>query len=262
MVEDAFLFFFELKVAAMLWLLSLAVTTGIASIDWDLAVHSCVIPYSFLFSVIAPSFLSTVMIPLKIKKKIKQNDAEAEVINVIGLEDGYAHRVVDMMKNKDLFEALIAWMMKEFSVENVLSFAEFVQFKQYVKKIKDNQSTVAAQQTDQTANEEVEVKYIDYCYAGVPISSIISRPRAGMDEMEKCRDMAHELWLKYIKVGVAFEINISYGLRGKYKNCDDNNWVMPLDELLIIFDEAMIESHKMMRPSLGRWKVDMHKKSR
>jgi len=274
-LKDEFFFFFELKMAALLWMLSLCSPVAFVLLDWDLAATSCVIPYSFFFAIMSPSLLSTVVIPLKIKQKKKKNDAAEEVNNVIDLEDCYAHSVRDMMKNEDLFEALVAWMMREFSGECPLMLVEFVQFKQYVLKVKEDRSTVAAAQTDTTSvvaaqtdtatdtaatEEKEEVKYIDYCYDGVPISSIVSRPRPGMDEMEKCRNMAHELWLKYIKVGSLFEINISYGLRGKYKNCDDNNWEMSLDELLIIFDEAMIESHKMMRPSLGRWKVDMHKK--
>merc|ERR1711971_481592 len=274
-LKDEFFFFFELKMVALLWIFSLFLPVVLALLDLDLAATSCVIPYSFFFAIMSPSLLSTVVIPLKIKQKKKKDDAAEEVNNVIDLEDCYAHSVRDMMKNEDLFEALVAWMMREFSGECPLMLVEFVQFKQYVLKVKEDRSTVAAAaQTDTTSvvaaqtdtatdaaatEEKEDVKYIDYCYDGVPISSIVSRPRPGMDEMEKCRNMAHELWLKYIKVGVAFEINISYGLRGKYKNCDDNNWNMSLDELLIIFDEAMIESHKMMRPSLGRWKVDMHK---
>merc|ERR1712129_324942 len=146
-------------------------------------VNSCVIPYSFLFSVIAPSFLSTMVIPLKIKQKIKKNDADEEVNNVIDLEECNAYKVNDMMKDKDLCEALVVWMMREFSAENVLSFAELVQFKQYVvycQFCRENRSTIAEAQTD-TATvtaaatvEEEEEKYIDYSYDGMPVSSIIS----------------------------------------------------------------------------------------
>merc|ERR1712204_105443 len=183
-----------------------------------------------------------------------QHDAAEEVNNVIDLEECTAYKVVDMLKDEALCEALVTWMMREFSVENVLSFMEMVHFKRYVKKIKDNQATIAAQ--------EVQVKYIEFYCDKVPISSIISKPRPGMGEMEKCREMAHELWLKYINVGSLFEINIGYGLRGKYENYDGNNWTMSVDELLCVFDEAMLEAHHMMRQSLGRWKVDMRKKGR
>merc|ERR1712176_697517 len=148
-----------------------------------------------------------------------------------------------------------------FSGEHILSFVEFVQFKQYVIKIKENRSTVGAQ-TDTAATEEKEdVKYIDYCNDQVPISSIVRRERIGLNEMEKCRDIAHELWLKYIKVEGRFEINIGYGLRRKYKNCDDNNWNMSLNELLIVFDDAMLEARRFMQRSLVRLKADMRNKT-
>merc|ERR1712129_616026 len=152
---------------------------------------------------------STVVIPLKIKKKTKQHDAAEEVNNVIDLEECTAYKVVDMLKDEALCEALVTWMMREFSVENVLSFMEMVHFKRHVKKIKDNQATIAAEEATDTANvtavEEVQVKYIEF--------------------------------------GSLFEINIGYGLRGKYENCDGNNWTMSVDELLCVFDEAMLEAH-------------------
>jgi len=265
-LKDEFFFFFELKMAALLWIFSLFLPVVLALLDWDLAATSCVIPYSFFFAVMSPSLMSTVVIPLKIKKKTKQHDAAEEVNNVIDLEECTAYKVVDMLKDEALCEALVTWMMREFSVENVLSFMEMVHFKRHVKKIKDNQATIVAEEATDTANvtavEEVQVKYIEFYCDNVPISSIISKPRPGMGEMEKCREMAHELWLKYINVGSLFEINIGYGLRGKYENCDGNNWTMSVDELLCVFDEAMLEAHHMMRQSLGRWKVDMRKKNR
>merc|ERR1712129_166157 len=171
------------------------------------------------------------------------NELDFELERQIGRE----YTVRGMFQDEQLFEKFIAWLIREFSGENILSFVEFVQFKQYVIKIKENRSTVAAQ-TDTAATEEKEdVKYIDYCACNdqVPISSIVSRERNGLNEMETCRGIAHELWLKYIKVEATFEINIGYGLRRKYKNCDDNNWNMPLDELLIIFDEAMLEARRL-----------------
>merc|ERR1712129_241962 len=174
---------------------------------------------------------------------------------------GREYTVRGMFQDEQLFEQFIAWMIREFSGENILSFVEFVQFKQYVTKIKGNRSTVAAQ-TDTAAIEEKEdINYIDYFNDQVPISSIVSRERNGLNEMEKCRDIAHELWLKYIKVEGRFEINIGYGLRRKYANCDNNNWNMSLNELLIIFDDAMLEAHRFMQRSLVRLKADMRNKT-
>merc|ERR1711971_1002244 len=151
-LKDEFFFFFELKMAALLWIFSLFLPVVLALLDWDLAATSCVIPYSFFFAIMSPSLLSTVVIPLKIKQKKKKDDAAEEVNNVIDLEDCYAHSVRDMMKNEELFEALVAWMMREFSGECPLMLVEFVQFKRYVKKIKDNQATIAAEEATDTAN--------------------------------------------------------------------------------------------------------------
>merc|ERR1711971_1221803 len=166
-LKDEFFFFFELKMVALLWIFSLFLPVVLALLDWGLAATSCVIPYSFFFAVMSPSLMSTVVIPLKIKKKTKQHDAAEEVNNVIDLEECTAYKVVDMLKDEALCEALVTWMMREFSVENVLSFMEIVHFKRHVKKIKDNQATIAAEEATDTANvtaavEEVQVKYIDY----------------------------------------------------------------------------------------------------
>merc|ERR1712129_45707 len=185
------------------------------------------------------------------------NELDFELERQIGRE----YTVRGMFQDEQLFEKFIAWMIREFSGENILSFVDFVQFKQYVIKIKENRSTVAAQTDTAATEEEEDVNYIDYCYDQVPVSSIVCRERIGLNEMEKCRDIAHELWLKYIKVEAIFEINIGYGLRRKYKNCDDNNWVMPLDELLIIFDEAMLEARRFMQRSLVRLKDHMRNKT-
>merc|ERR1712129_28382 len=161
------------------------------------------------------------------------------------------YKVRDMFRDEQLFELFIAWMMREFSSECPLLFIECVQFKQYIIKVQSNELTVVAAQTTDTANisEKANVKYINYCYDGVAISSIVSRQRLGMNEREKCCDMAHELYLKYIEEGSVFEINISSGLRGQYDMCDADNWNVPFEELLIIFDAAMIETRRFMHAS-------------
>merc|ERR1712129_27303 len=193
------------------------------------------------------------------------NELDFDLERQIGRE----YTVRGMFQDEQLFEKFIAWMIREFSGENILSFVEFVQFKQYVIKIKEEQTAAAVIECESRTDtgtataateEEEDVNYINYCYDQVPISSIVSREKIGLNEIEKCRDIAHELWLKYIKVEAIFEINIAYDLRRKYKNCDDNNWNMSLNELLIIFDDAMLEARRFMQRSLVRLKADMRNK--
>jgi len=268
-LKDKFLFFFEVKASGIMWILSVVLTIVIAIIDSRLTEHTFVIPYLFCFCAICPSLLSTVVIPLKIKHAIKKNGVEA-VANEINesafdleRQVGREYTVRDMFQDEQLFELFIAWMMREFSSECPLLFIECVQFKQYIIKVQSNELTVVAAQTTDTANisEKTDVKYINYCYDGVAISSIVSRQRLGMNEMEKCCDMAHELWLKYVKVGATFENNICYDLREKYAKCDANNWNMSLDELLMIFDGVMVIANRFMIHSLSRFKEEMRSQS-
>merc|ERR1740116_741920 len=138
-LKDEFLFFFELKASGIIWILSVALTIGSALINEELVQNKCVILFLFCFSAIGPSLLSTVVIPLKIKHAIKKNELDFDLEQQIGR--GYTVR--GMFQDEQLFEKFIAWMIREFSGENILSFVEFVQFKQYVIKIKEEQTAAA-----------------------------------------------------------------------------------------------------------------------
>ena len=258
--------------------------------DWKLAVS---LLHCFILS--APSLLSTLYIPFLIKANSLweygngNTPKEFEIVpdnssSQLGNGRGALNGLQNTLQNERKFNLFMSWMLREFSHENPLSFIEFVQFKRYILSINEAEEvhdhdaqlqTQAADTEEANAttvtignfnfNLEMEPrpradinkkKYVDLYFDALPISSIISQPRPGLDDSAKCKDMAHALYAKYIDSRAPLEINIDWELRLKYRRHDDENWEMSMDDMVTVFDPAIRETHNFMYQSFCRFKAN------
>merc|ERR1711879_354530 len=119
--------------------------------------------------------------------------------------------------------------------ECLLSLIEFVQFEKYIVAHSDNL--------------HVDVKTL-WCNnfqipKNVPKSRIVYgtaealqlRPGSDSEDLDAVtRQIAHDLWIKYVAAGSEFEINISSILKDKTQDIVNSNQCTN-EELLMLFDE-------------------------
>merc|ERR1712130_172914 len=122
---------------------------------------------------------------------------------------------------------------------------ELVQFKESLIEYMRNKNEDCTQTFD--------TQFIDMLYSTVPKSSIVFAHRSNIDEIEKFKSIAHELYDKYIKINAEFEVNISYSLRLEYVKLNKNEWEMEPMELMQVFEKVMMESIAFMRQSFDRY---------
>ena len=72
----------------------------------------------------------------------------------------------------------------------------------------------------------------------------------------ECKRRCFGLWGKYVRVGCAFEINISYIERNKMYNLiiDNNDINDDCQTLCIVFDGCILEMFRLMNDSFNRFK--------
>merc|ERR1712176_1232649 len=117
-------------------------------------------------------------------------------------------RMRQMLMNEEKFEDFIQFMIKEFSSESILSFVEFVQFKQRMIESLDGGKTSG-------------VVWDNYVLSdALPQSSIV------FGDAKEFKECAHLLYEKYIKIGAELEVNLSAGLRYQYCAMDADEWKM------------------------------------
>ena len=130
--------------------------------------------------------------------------------------------------------------MTEFSIELLLFYLEFKQYKQYASEISGNETGL-----DDAPN--------------VPQSSIIKQYKENteMTDIVKLKHMVYDLYCKYIKIRSPFEINLSYLVRNNLIQLIDNRdgWLntnIDADQLQNIFNSCSKEVAKLLRFSLNR----------
>ena len=133
---------------------------------------------------------------------------------------------------------------KEFSSETILSFVEFVQFKQRL--------------IDYMKSDGEQSEFANHLLSeSIPKSSIVYNDKNAVKESEDAigmfRDCAHLLFEKYIKIGAEFEVNISACLRCHYMALDVKQWEMETSEFLNVFDCLVKEMYDFMRHSFCRY---------
>ena len=162
----------------------------------------------------------------------------------------------------DLF---ISHINQEFSLEIMLSFIEFVQFRQFLKEIAIKYNYVDSEQIGGVESfrfsSTVPKSSIVYDHKGIPCED--------RDELVKFfKEIAYELYEKYIVVGTEFEINISYQLRQWFWKRMNNKtmWLNltfdggdhgGLVQLIHIFDAAIDEMLYLQIQSFVRFNTQI-----
>eukprot|EP01084_Bolivina_argentea_P239965 403218_1 len=277
---DNFLFYYEFRVTAIIWLLCFINYFIIQALGFGgfTTTHDTCIVLNGFFAFAAPSILSTLWIPKKIislnvwnhdDDLLSMSDTNVMSIKRQKNANDEQHKTMstqlyEILKNEERFELLMQWMHREFSEEAPLCFIEMVQFKeQFVEYMTDNMSNKDAADYAyihlfydailkssivfahvQNRNEEIETRM-------VRVGSVDSTDNS--DVIQKFKDIAHSMFDKYIKNDAEFEINISAMLRMKYIQYEENNWNLDVEEFVNVFDAAIQEMFGFMKQSFIRY---------
>ena len=130
-------------------------------------------------------------------------------------------------------------------MEIILSYVEFINYQKFANELLEQNTTN---------------KYADNLPDNMPESGIITQYKneSKLSDIEKCKLISYELYLKYIKVGAIYEINIRSSTRKTFSNLMNNkdNWINNIninnDELCVLFNECCYEMRLLMGYSLTR----------
>eukprot|EP01083_Nonionella_stella_P256415 878896_1 len=154
-------------------------------------------------------------------------------------------RIAKVFGQKSCTELFIHHMITELSVEVVLAWMEMRQFSDYMY-------------TKCASLKETELSEITHhgSFANhIPKATIIY-DKEGNDDMDGWKNMYVAIYDKYIAVGSAFEINISWELRERYANEKDKNWNVDYKsakEVVNIFDPIIRQMQLFMHDSFYRF---------
>ena len=142
-----------------------------------------------------------------------------------------------------LLSAFIKHLIKDFSLEVLLSFIEVQQFKAYL-----------AETFDLSVSGQLMWRFAD-C---VPKSDIVHRGEG--KDLDAFKEMAHKLYMKYIRISAEFQINISYLHRERLTTMmwNKEQWMrtgVTVEELSCLFDEAMKEMVQLLGYARRRFDV-------
>eukprot|EP01083_Nonionella_stella_P170339 579477_1 len=156
-----------------------------------------------------------------------------------------------VLNHSESFELFVKHCCSEHCLECILSVIEFIQFKD--KLFKQIMS-----ETDDLVNiEEMEEEHDQFLIIpeSCPLSVIVHN-----DNMSH-KAIARALYLKYIKVGSPFEINISYAKRKTYSRLMESQtaWNNETkynsnEALLSLFDVCIKEMCKLLTAAFSRYK--------
>eukprot|EP00485_Elphidium_margaritaceum_P016821 CAMPEP_0202725010 /NCGR_PEP_ID=MMETSP1385-20130828/178531_1 /ASSEMBLY_ACC=CAM_ASM_000861 /TAXON_ID=933848 /ORGANISM="Elphidium margaritaceum" /LENGTH=219 /DNA_ID=CAMNT_0049390865 /DNA_START=1 /DNA_END=663 /DNA_ORIENTATION=+ len=150
--------------------------------------------------------------------------------------------------------AFMAHLIKEFSIESLLSLIEFCQFRNYGMESFHIEAASLAQ---------IEIDWP--VHAKLPLSDIVHANAQSeiADEFASYKHKAHALYVKYIVKDADFEINISYRLKQKlHRLMDDYDvWMsaqntMRKEVVIMMFDECIASMLQLLRASKHRFKFE------
>ena len=220
---------------------------------------------SAMIAAFATPFISTfwVMQQIKIHENvvfeytIKHKNSGLELMQILGSEK--------------LFELYMQHLIKEFSMECLLSLIEFTQFKKHAiealmvdpKEFEHDEIIVFPESVPLSDIVYGKVNELDSCHIRVETNSneTSEETSQGTDVRELIKEKAHELYCKYVEMASEFEINISYKIRAgmmkTFSDCDKwmNNEMKDI-ELIRVFDTCIEEMIKLLNSSMHRFKFD------
>ena len=160
-------------------------------------------------------------------------------------------------KNEDFLDSFAQHLFEEHSIETLLSYIEFSQYKiLYHEKMHLNTDNNNNNIDREFKSFEIDMKHIKY----IPKSSIVYGTLTDnvdtINWLEYFNRIALLLYKKYIKNGSKFEINIGSSLKNDYYNlfCVSNDDIN-IDDLFQIFDKCNCEMYRFLNASSKRfWK--------
>ena len=138
--KDTFFFHYEFKIYIVIYVVMSGflffLTRIMDNLGFQLAANTVVI-FGYVSLLSLPSLLSVLWLPRKILNVDSWRNALCKDLVMMQKETELEIKedLKDSMRRKELFEPFIHWMYREFSQETVLSFIEFVQFKQRLQGI-------------------------------------------------------------------------------------------------------------------------------
>ena len=169
-------------------------------------------------------------------------------------------KLSSVIQNGKSFDLFMIHLSMEFSMECLLSFVEFVQFKQHMYNhiTINNTYTISESEKDKYIgfDQDLDIKFPD----NVPKSSIVySEDNGTINFNQNNRIIAKKLYAKYIEIKSEFEINIPHKMRQKLKAFFDNSRYMTNNsitdmELMNIFNTCNIELKYLLHDAFTRFK--------
>ena len=183
-----------------------------------------------------------------------------------------------VLKNEQYFQFFMEHLMMEFSAEVIISFIEFQQYQVFMMGIHEFSGELGTVQDDfhseykiYELNKEVPLSWIVYNSQDryvvndkllKELSSKLNengqRSRNYMVQLLTVKNIAYKLYMKYVKTGSEFEVNISAMARDQFEEMMDNyiEWIMldqSIMDLLDLFQEIKLEMLMLLGFSYGRF---------
>ena len=153
-----------------------------------------------------------------------------------------------LLQRKSSIDHFMEHLTQEYNVELLTSIIEFMQYELYSKSVLN------------VPNDDNNYRLTFPSH--IPTSHIITlySDNKDMNNIQKCKHIAYDLYHKYIERGSTYEINISYYYRDKLISMLDNKeiWLkvtITNDELCDIFHKCIIEMRTLLGYALSRMRV-------
>ena len=282
-IDDKFLFHYEIRLTAWSFII-ISVILGISTVIYGF-IESFIgtIGICILGQIVSciPSLISTYVITFKIMQmngikeklkshavsKSKNNDSikyiEQEIeheITKIGLhstknisKQTNTMDVKMIFKNKEYLDLFAKHVISELSIETLLSYIEFNQYKSLFYQ--ECYSIINNNESREIKSYEINLGSMEY----IPESSIIYNTfnkynNNNMDKLICFKQIALLLNEKYIKSGSKYEINISSSMKRHYINLSNNNYNININDMYALFDKCTLQMYKFLNASSLRFK--------
>eukprot|EP01083_Nonionella_stella_P039946 108641_1 len=164
-----------------------------------------------------------------------------------------------ILNEQGLYDMFMQHLMSEFSLENLLAFTEFMQYQHCAYK--------AFNLEYKESTNSHHLQRIPNFIENAPKSSIVYQNAVNeSDEQTKMNSLktkAHSLYLKYVREGAQFEINISFNERFKLINLMsdkekwmDEKWDVSVQDLCDVFAISSDQIYRLMVDSTTRFKTN------
>ena len=189
-------------------------------------------------------------------------------------------RLSDIFTNGDALDAFMQHLSKEFSIEMMLAFIEFTQFRVFMYHniqclfLKSSKDTTTNNKMDNKRNKIImeSLNQIFILSKSIPLSNIIYNDKTTQilsnysngnttndSLLMYCCQIGYKLYKKYIAVGSVYEINIPSQMRrdiivqmNEKQQCV-NNSIINIEKLSLMFEASRFELSKLLQFSFSRF---------